>query len=185
MSSKPSDFTETTLSTEVVYQGRLLKVHEDRVVLHDGQEARREYIQHPGAVMVIALLNETTLLLERQYRYPLRRHFYELPAGKMEPGEAPLLTAQRELVEECGYEAGSWRHIASLHPCIGYSDECVELYLARELAYVGHALDDGEFLEVVPTNISEALERVRSGEITEVKTVIGLLWLEKIARSGW
>lgn len=185
MSDKPSDFTETTLSSEIVYQGGLLKVREDRVLLHDGREARREYIQHPGAVMVIALLNETTLLLERQYRYPLRRHFYELPAGKMESGEAPLLTAKRELVEECGYEAGSWRHIASLHPCIGYSDECVELYLARELTYVGHALDDGEFLEVVPTNIAEAQERVRSGEITEVKTVIGLLWLEKIAQSGW
>ncbi len=185
MSDKPSDFTETTLSSETVYQGRLLKVCEDRVQLHDGREARREYIQHPGAVMVIALLDESTLLLERQFRYPLRRHFYELPAGKMESGEAPLLTAQRELVEECGYEAGSWRHIASLHPCIGYSDECVELYLARELTYVGHALDDGEFLEVVPTNIAEALNRVRSGEITEVKTMIGLLWLEKIARSGW
>lgn len=185
MSNKPSDFTETTLSSEIVYQGRLLKVREDRVLLHDGSEARREYIQHPGAVMVIALLDETTLLLERQYRYPLRRHFYELPAGKMEAGEDPLPTAQRELVEECGYEAGSWRHIATMHPCIGYSDERLELYLARELTYVGHAPDDGEFLEVVPTNISEALDRVRSGEITDVKTVIGLLWLEKIDRSGW
>lgn len=185
MSNKPSDFTETTLSSELVYQGRLLKVREDRVLLHDGSEARREYIQHPGAVMILALLDETTLLLERQYRYPLQRHFYELPAGKMEADEAPLLTAQRELVEECGYEAGSWRHIATMHPCIGYSDERLELYLARELTHVGHALDDGEFLEVVPTNISEALNRVRAGEITDVKTVIGLLWLEKIARSEW
>jgi len=185
MSDKPSDFTETTLSSEIVYQGGLLKVREDRVQLHDGREARREYIQHPGAVMIIALLDESTLLLERQYRYPLRRHFYELPAGKMETGEAPLRTAQRELVEECGYEAGSWRQLATLHPCIGYSDERLELYLARDLTHVGHALDDGEFLEVVPTSIAGALNRVRSGDITEVKTVIGLLWLEKITRSGW
>ena len=183
--AEEKDFTEKQLDSVLVYDGRLLKVREDRVLLPDGREARREYIQHPGAVMVVALLDETTLLLERQYRYPLRRHFYELPAGKMEAGEAPLLTAQRELIEECGYQAGSWRHIATMHPCIGYSDERLELYLARDLTYVGHALDDGEFLEVVPTNISEALNRVRSGEITEVKTVIGLLWLEKIARSEW
>lgn len=185
MSKKPSDFSESTLSSEIVYQGRLLKVREDRVLLHDGSEARREYVEHPGAVMIIALPDEATLLLERQYRYPLRRHFLELPAGKMEAGEDPLATAQRELVEECGYEAGSWRHIATMHPCIGYSDERLELYLARELSYVGNALDDGEFLEVVPTPIAEALNRVRSGEITDVKTVIGLLWLEKTARSGW
>lgn len=185
MSNKPADFTETTLSSDVVYEGRLLRVREDRVLQHNGREAKREYIQHPGAVMIIALLDEATLLLERQYRYPLRRHFLELPAGKMEAGEDPLPTAQRELVEECGYEAGSWRHLATLHPCIGYSDERLELYLARELTYVGHAPDDGEYLEVVPTNITEALNRVRSGGITEVKTVIGLLWLEKINQAGW
>ena len=100
--------------------------------------------------MVIAFLDERTILLERQYRYPLRRHFIELPAGKIEPGEDPLATAQRELKEECGYEAAQWRHLATLHPCIGYADERIELYLARGLTHVGHALDDGEFLEVFP-----------------------------------
>lgn len=185
MSDKPSDFTETTLVSEIVYQGRLLQVREDRVSLHDGSEAKREYIRHPGAVMILALLDENTLLLERQFRYPLSRHFLELPAGKMEAGEDPRLTAQRELMEECGYQAASWRHLATMHPCIGYSDERVELYLARDLTHVGHALDDGEFLEVVPMKIAEALERVHSGEITEVKTMIGLLWLDKMARSRW
>lgn len=184
-SAEEKDFTEKQLDSKLVYDGGLLKVREDRVRLPDGREATREYIQHPGAVMMIALLDEDTLILERQFRYPLRRHFYELPAGKMETGEDPLATAQRELIEECGYEAESWRHLATLHPCIGYSDERIELFLARDLKYVGHALDDGEFLEVVPLKISDALNWVRSGKINEVKTVIGLLWLEKITQAGW
>ncbi|MBX9811752.1 MAG: NUDIX hydrolase [Burkholderiales bacterium] len=183
--NKQRDFTEKQLDSKLVYDGGLLKVREDRVRLPDGREATREYIQHPGAVMMIALLDEDTLILERQFRYPLRRHFYELPAGKMETAEDPLATAQRELIEECGYEAESWRHLATLHPCIGYSDERIELFLARGLKYVGHALDDGEFLEVVPLKISDALNWVRSGKINEVKTVIGLLWLERITQAGW
>jgi ADP-ribose pyrophosphatase len=185
MSNKPSDFTETTLSSDIVYQGALLTVREDRVLMPDGREATREYIQHPGAVMIIALLDKDTLILERQFRYPLRRHFYELPAGKIDAGEEPLATARRELIEECGYEAGSWRHLATLHPCIGYSNERIELYLARDLTYVGQAPEDGEFLEVIPTRVSEALEWLGSGKITEVKTAIGLLWLDKIAQAGW
>lgn len=185
MSNKPSDFTETTLSSEIVYQGGLLKVRVDRVLQPDGRQAVREYIQHPGAVMIIALLDEETLILERQFRYPLGRHFYELPAGKMEAEEEPLATAKRELIEECGYEAGSWRHLATLHPCIGYSDERIELFLARNLKYVGHAPDDGEFLEVVPVKIAEVLEWVRLGKITEAKAVTGILWAEKLLRGEW
>lgn len=179
------DFTEKQLDSKLVYEGKLLTVREDRVLLPDGRHATREYIQHLGAVMVIAMLDKDTLLLEHQFRYPLRRHFYELPAGKIDVGEEPLATARRELIEECGYEAGSWRHLATLHPCIGYSDERIELFLARDLTYVGHAPEDGEFLEVIPTRVSEALEWLSSGKITEVKTAIGLLWLEKIAQAGW
>jgi ADP-ribose pyrophosphatase len=174
------DFTEKQLTTKLVYDGRLLKVREDTVLQPDGKTARREWIQHPGAVIMIPMLDDRTVLLERQYRYPLRRHFYELPAGKIEPGEDPLATAKRELIEECGYTAGSWRHVMTLHPCIGYSDERIELYLARELTHVGHQHDDGEFLEVVPLALSEALEWVKSGRITDVKTVVGLLWLERM-----
>ena len=179
------DFTEKRIDSKLVYDGGLLKVREDRVMLPDGKKATREYIQHPGAVMIIALLNEDTLILERQFRYPLGRHFYELPAGKMEAEEEPLATAKRELVEECGYEAGFWRHLATLHPCIGYSDERIELFLARNLKYVGYALDDGEFLEVVPMKISEALEWVRLGKITEAKAMTGILWAEKLLRGEW
>jgi ADP-ribose pyrophosphatase len=175
------DFTEHRLTSKLVYDGKLLKVREDSVRLPDGKTARREYVQHPGAVIIIALLDADTVLMERQFRYPLNRHFYELPAGKIEPGEEPLATAQRELIEECGYSAKSWRHLATLHPCIGYSDERFELYLARDLTHVGRELDDGEFLEVVPMAVDEVRQSIRSGRISDVKVVAGLAWLEWLA----
>jgi ADP-ribose pyrophosphatase len=173
------DFTEETLSSRTVYRGRLLHVLEDEVRLPDGASARREYIRHPGAVMIIPVLDAETVVLVRQFRYPLRRHFYELPAGKREQGEDPLATARRELREECGYEAAEWRRLASIHPCIGYSDEAIDIYLARGLTHVGQATDDEEFVEVVPMKLTEALEWIRDGRITEVKAVIGLLWAER------
>lgn len=175
------DFTETQLTTKLVYDGRLLKVREDTVRLPDGKTARREYVQHPGASIIIPMLDDETVLLERQYRYPLKRHFYELPAGKIDAGEDPLETARRELKEECGYQANDWQHLTTLHPCIGYSDERIELYLARELAHVGSALDDGEFLELVPLPVREALAWVNTGRITDVKTITGLLWAKAFA----
>jgi ADP-ribose pyrophosphatase len=175
------DFTEHRLTSKLVYDGKLLKVREDSVRLPDGKTARREYVQHPGAVIIVALLDADTVLMERQFRYPLNRHFYELPAGKIEPGEEPLATAQRELIEECGYAAKSWQHLATLHPCVGYSDERFELYLARDLTHVGRALDDGEFLEVVPMALDEVRQSIRSGRISDVKVVAGLAWLEWLA----
>ena len=176
---KPMDFTEHTLSSKIVYRGRLLQVMEDEVRLPDGNRTRRETIRHPGAVATVPFLDSQTVVLVRQFRYPLRRHFYEIPAGKIDPGETPLQTARRELREECGYQAGKWRHLTTIHPCIGYSDEHIELYLARELAHVDHAPDDGELLEVVPMKVAAALRWVRAGKITDEKTVIGLLWADK------
>jgi ADP-ribose pyrophosphatase len=178
VADKPlSDFTETRLTSRLVCDGELLKVHADTVRLPDGGTANREYIHHPGAVVIIALLDDKTVVMERQFRYPLGRHFLELPAGKMEPGEEPLATARRELAEECGYRAGYWRHLGTAHPCIGYSDERFELYLARDLTTVGQALDDGEFLEVVPMAIDEVVRQARDGRITDVKVLVGLAWL--------
>lgn len=179
------DFTETTLSSDIVFRGKLLTVISDRVHLPNGGESIREYIHHPGASMVAAFVDPQTLLFERQFRYPLHRHFIELPAGKIDPGEDPLDTAKRELIEECGYEAGEWRHLGTLHPGIGYTDERIELYLARDLRHVGHSLEQDEFLEVFPLRIDEALEWVRQGRITEAKSIFGLLWAEKIARGAW
>jgi ADP-ribose pyrophosphatase len=173
-----SDYTEHCVTSTLVYDGRMLKVREDSVRLPDGKTARREFVQHPGAVIIIPLLDDDTVLMERQFRYAVGRHFLELPAGKIEPGEAPLATARRELVEECGYSAGIWRHLATLHPCVGYSDERFELYLARDLTPVGRALDDGEFLDVVPMALDEVRRFVMAGRISDVKVVAGLAWLD-------
>jgi ADP-ribose pyrophosphatase len=179
------DFTETPLTSRTVYEGVLLHVLADRVRLPDGRTADREYIRHPGAAMILALIDSDTLILQRQFRYPLQRHFIELPAGKIEKGEDPLATARRELREECGYEAGTWRHLATLHPCIGYADEHIELYLARDLVHVGSQPEAGEFLQCLPLKIGEALRWVRDGRITEAKAITGLLWAEKILREEW
>ena len=177
------DFTESTLDSRLAHEGGFLKLYRDEVRLPDGASAWREYVGHPGAVVMMAFLDDSTILLERQYRYPLRRHFIELPAGKLEPGEPHLETARRELVEECGYEAGEWWQVATLHPCVGYSDEVIELWGARDLRHVGARLDPGEHLEVFPARVDDALEWVRDGLVTDTKTIIGLLWWDRFGRS--
>ena len=170
------DFTEETVSSRLAYDGALLKVRRDEVRLHDGAGAWREYVEHPGAVMMLAFVDPDTILLERQYRYPKQRHFIELPAGKLEAGEPPLATAKRELVEECGFAAREWGKLATLDPCIGYSNEVIHLYAARGLEQVGASLDAGEHLEVFEAKVADALGWVRDGHITDVKTMIALLW---------
>ena len=179
MTDKSPDFTETTVSSKTVYRGNLLQVVEDEVRLSDGRPARREYIKHPGAAAMVPLLDDQTVVLVRQFRYSVGQHFYEIPAGKIDPGEEPLDTARRELREECGYEAREWRRLTTIHPCIGYSNERIELFLARQLSHVGHAPDDGELIEMAPMRLAEALRRVRDGTITDVKTIIGLLWADQ------
>ena len=176
---------ETLVSSEEVFSGRLLKVKCDRVRLPDGVETAREHIDHPGAVAMIAVLDNGKLLFERQYRYPLGQVFLELPAGKIDRGEPILDTARRELREETGYKAKSWRHLGVMHPCIGYSNEKIELFLAHCLSYVGHERDQEEFIEVVELSLSDALLAVRDGEITDGKTITGLLWAEKIFSGAW
>jgi ADP-ribose pyrophosphatase len=177
MTDKSPDFTETQLSTKTVYRGRLLTVLEDQVRLPDGKTALREYVRHPGAVAMVPLLDPETVVLVRQFRYPLGRHFYEIPAGKVDAGEELIACARRELREECGYEAREWQRLTTVHPCIGYSDERIELYAARDLTQVGHARDEEEFLEAVDVGIADALDWIRAGRITDQKTIIGLLWI--------
>jgi ADP-ribose pyrophosphatase len=180
-----AQFHEETLSSEEMFAGRLLHVHSDRVRLPDGHESVREWVAHPGAVVVIAVLDNGRLLFERQFRYPLRRVFLELPAGKIDRGEHILDTARRELREETGYKAKTWMHLGTMHPCIGYSDERIEIFLAQGLSYVGAALDHGEILDVIELSLDDALLGVRDGDITDAKTVTGLLWAEKTLSGAW
>ena len=170
------DLTEHYVAGEQVFDGNLLKVYRDDVRLPDGSSGQREYIKHPGAVAVVPLFDDGSILLERQFRYPKHRHFIELPAGKLEKDEPPLATAKRELIEECGFEAGEWWKIVTLDPCIGYSTEVIEVFGARNLRHVGAKLDVGEHLESFEVKIAEALEWVRDGIITDTKTTLGLLW---------
>ena len=181
----PISLTETTLASETVFQGRLMHVKCDRVRLPNGAESTREYIVHPGAVVVIPVFDNGDILLERQHRYPLHRDFIEFPAGKIDPGEADLVCAQRELEEETGYTASVWREVTTIYPCIGYSDERLAFYLARGLTLGDHARDPDEFLEVFRLPFGEAMDWVRDGRICETKTVIGLFWLEKLQTQGW
>ena len=178
------DFTETTVSTRLAYDGGFLRLRRDEVRLPDGAMAWREFVEHPGAVMMLAFLDEETVLLERQFRYPLHRHFVELPAGKMERGEPALATAKRELVEECGYEAAEWWHIATLHPGIGYSDEVIELFGARGLTHVGARLDPGEHLEVFAARVDDVLGWIGQGLVTDTKTTFALLWWARFGRTA-
>lgn len=177
--------TETELASEAVFDGRLLHVRRDRVRLPNGHETGREYIVHPGAVLVIPLLDNGNLVFERQFRYPLRRIFIELPAGKIDPDEHPLDTAKRELREETGHQAKFWRHLGTMHPCIGYSDERIEIFWAHGLIYVGHQRDHGEHLEVIEMSVADAILGVRDGEITDGKTIAALMWADKIEAGTW
>ncbi len=183
--AKDTHLLETGLASEEVFAGRLLKVKRDRVRLPDGTETTREYITHPGAVVMIALLDNGKLVFERQFRYPVGRVFLEFPAGKIDAGEDILLTARRELQEETGYVARDWHYLGVMHPCIGYSNERIELFFARGLRHVGAALDEGEFLEVVEMSLEVALEAVRTGSITDGKSIAALLWAERILDGRW
>jgi len=174
------DLTEHFVEGGRVFDGKLLKVHRDTVRLPDGTQGTREYIRHPGAVAVVALFDDGAVLLERQFRYPARRVFIEIPAGKLEPGEPHLDTAKRELLEETGYVAADWTRLGQIHPGIGYTDETIEIWLAKGLTQKTAKLDVGEFLEVFKLPLGEAAAMARDGRITDSKSVIGLLWAETL-----
>lgn len=178
-----TDLTEHTLESRDEYRGRLLHVKKDRVRLPNGGESTREYIVHPGAAVVIPLFANGDILLERQHRYPLRRDFIELPAGKFDPEESELTCAQRELREETGYVAGRWRELPTFYPCIGYANERLVYFLAEDLSYSGENMDEDEFLEILRIPFDEALAMIGDGRIDEAKTVMGLLWYARFVRN--
>ena len=180
MNDDDAHLVETGVASAVVFAGELLEVRSDRVRLPDGQQATREFVVHPGAALVVPVLADGRLVLERQFRYPVRRVMLEFPAGKIDAGETPLATAKRELIEEVGYTATSWRPLGTIHLVVGYSTEAIELYEATGLTHVGARLDAGEFLDVVTMTEDELLATFDSGGVTDGKTVAALFaWLRR------
>src|SRR5262245_25327610 len=167
--------TETRVTSECVFDGVLLHVRRDTVRLPNGRIATREYVVHPGAVLIVPVLADGRLVVERQFRYPVGKVLLEFPAGKVDPGEDPLTTGRRELVEEAGYEATTWTALGKVHSVVGYSREMIDFYVAENLTEVGAKLDDGEFLEIGTMSVDEMLGALDRGEITDAKTVAALL----------
>lgn len=170
---------EKRVGRERVFDGNFLHIDRDTVLTASGLMRTREYIRHPGASVIIALFDDKTVLLEFQWRQPCERAFWELPAGKLDPNEKPEVCAKRELEEETGYRATQWFYLGRIHNAIGYSDEHLEIFLAKGLTSGDRHLDEGECLDVFRVSLSEIKQMVTNGEITDVKTLIGIFWLEK------
>ncbi len=179
LSESDGHLREHRTSSEDVYLGKFLHLKKDIVQLPDGNTTYREYLIHPGAVAIMPILNDGRILLERQFRYPVDAAMIEIPAGKLELGEDPLLCAQRELLEETGYSAKSWEFLGRIHPVISYSTEIIDIYLAKDLTLGERALDEGEFLDVFAASLDEMHEWIASGKITDVKTIISVYHLAR------
>ena len=180
--SGDSHLREERISGEDIYGGIFLKMKRDKIALPNGEEAVREYLTHPGAVAIVAILDDGRVLLERQYRYPIAKACIEIPAGKLEIGEDHLLCAKRELEEETGYTAKKWSYIRRIHPVISYSTELIDIYLAEDLVPGKSHLDDEEFLDVFAAPLEQLIGWVEDGEITDVKTTISAYWLDRYRR---
>ncbi len=180
---------ERQLSSERVYSGHFLNINRDTVGLPNGQHTIREYVVHPGACMIIPLRADGAVLMERQFRYPLHKTFVEFPAGKLDPGETALMCAKRELLEETGYSASDtdWHYLAPIHNAIAYADEVIHLFLANNVLDTGMAAPQGSevWMSTFWAQPQDVMSMVRSGELTDVKTVIGAFWLDKIMRGEW
>jgi ADP-ribose pyrophosphatase len=178
---------ERRIDGEQVYRGALLDVRRDRARLPDGREAVREYVVHPGAVLIVPVLDDGRFVVERQFRYPHDRTFIEFPAGKLDPGESALETGVRELAEEAGYEAVQWTWLGVVHPVISYSTETIALCLAQGLTHVGAQLDEGEFLELMTCTEAELYAALDDGRLSDAKTVAALAlysrWITASRRS--
>lgn len=177
--------TERRLSGEQVWRGHFLDVRRDVIVQQGGHSAMREYIVHPGAVMVVPVLDDGRLVMERQFRYPVGRVLLEFPAGKLDPGEAVQRCAQRELAEETGYTARHWARACVVHNACAYSDEGIEIWFARGLQAGAQRLDAGELLQVCTLTEPELDSLAACGALTDVKTLIGLQWLQKWRAGLW
>lgn len=173
---------ETKLKSQELFRGHFLHAFRDTVALPDGTQATREYVTHPGAVMIIPLLElpgqALQLVMERQYRYPVQQVMIEFPAGKLDPNESTLQCAQRELLEETGYRAKQWARAGVLHPVISYSTEFIEVWFAKDLSLSERQLDEGEFLEVFLQTPETLQQACLNGKVTDAKTLTGMFWLQ-------
>lgn len=182
---KEEHLIEHPIKSELVHQGSFLQVKLDTVRLPHGGQATREYVVHPGAVVVIGLLDDGRVLLERQFRYPVGLVMTEFPAGKLDAGEQPLFCAKRELLEETGYSAREWAYAGPMHLAIGYSTEVIHVFFARGLTAGERQLDADEFLDVCSMTPAELIDGVRTGQVTDAKTLSCCLWLQNVQSGVW
>jgi ADP-ribose pyrophosphatase len=186
---KDQELVEIQSASEEILKGKFLHAFRDTVTLPDGNSAIREYFVHPGAVMVIPLLQDADdqfkLVLERQFRYPVGQVMIEFPAGKLDPGEDSLVCARRELAEETGYRAKQWARAGVLHPVIAYSTEFIDIWFAKDMHLGERQLDDAEFLEVFTATPAELLQWCLEGKVTDAKTLTGALWLQNVLSGAW
>lgn len=176
---------ERAVASETLLRGHFLHVQRDTVALPDGRQATREFVRHPGAVMVVPILDDGRLLMERQWRHPLGRVLLEFPAGKLDAGEDPLACGRRELLEETGHVAREWAHAGWMHNAPAYSDEGIDVWFARGLIPGPQRLDEGEFIETVAMGEAELDTLAGRGELTDAKTLVGLLWLQRWRSGAW
>jgi ADP-ribose pyrophosphatase len=179
------DLTEHTLESRLVYEGKFLRLRKDSARLPDGTVGSREYIVHPGAAAMVPLFDDGRILIERQFRYPLKQEFIEIPAGKIDPGETSLQTAQRELIEETGYRAEQWAFMTRIHPAIGFADELIDIYLCKDLVKTEQKLDAGEFVELEVVTLGWLMDQLKAGRLSDVKTQISTLWLDNLYSGRW
>jgi ADP-ribose pyrophosphatase len=183
--SNDDGLIEKKVDSVTLHEGKFLTLKRDTVELPDGKHATREFVVHPGAVMILPVFDDGRVLLERQFRYPVGRVLQEFPAGKIDPNEDELTCAKRELLEETGYTAREWTFLTRIHPVISYSTEFIDLYLARGLTAGDAKLDEGEFLETFIADQAQLMGWVKDGTISDVKTIIGVFWLEKLRSGEW
>ncbi|MEF7615591.1 NUDIX hydrolase [Aquincola sp. MAHUQ-54] len=185
MADEDRHLIETRLSSQQVYRGNFLDVRRDVIGLPGGGTATREYIVHPGAVVVVPMLDDGRLVLVRQHRYPLSRVLLEFPAGKIDPGEDTMRCGLRELAEETGYRASECARAGVLHNAAAYSNEHIEIFFARGLVEGSQRLDHGELIDVHVHAPEELDAMAGRGELTDAKTLICLLWLQRWKAGAW
>lgn len=168
------EFTEKTINSQLIFDGRVVKLYKDKIELPTGQESYREVVKHSGGVVIFAK-KEDKVLLVKQFRYPMKEVLYELPAGKLEIGEDPFEAAKRELEEETGYCANKWTDLGYVYTSPGYSDEKLYLYMAEDLEFTHCHPDEGEILQALEYSYEDVLKMIANGEINDAKTLCAIM----------